>query len=117
MSLSSGLVHHLFHFFLRSSPPAKLPSLFSPFTEILSLRQGMWTAISSRSHNPIKIFPFGPNSTELMIYGTVEYVFKERGTAKKDWAARAVMARGGAAVDGVGGGWKMEFYQVYLDTK
>ena len=71
----------------------------------------MWSAIASRSHNPNKIFPFGPHSNELMIYGTVEYTFKEGGKAQKDWAARATMAQ----VDGEA--WKMSFYQVYLDTK
>lgn len=72
----------------------------------------MWSAVTSRSHNPIKLFPFGPNNAEVMIYGTVEYVFREGGKAKKDWAARAVMAKAEDL-----GAWKMSLYQVYLDTK
>jgi len=71
----------------------------------------MWTAITLRSHSPTKIFPFGPHSTEVMLYGTVEFVFKEGGKASKDWAARAELVRT------EGGGWKMGFYQVYLDTR
>jgi len=45
-----------------------------------------------------------------MIYGTVEFVFKEGGQASKDWAARAELVK-------ADGGWKLGFYQVYLDTK
>lgn len=72
----------------------------------------MWEAISSRSHNPIKIFPFGQNSTEMMIYGTVKYVFKEGAKdASKDWAARVNL------VQAEDGSWRLKFYQVYLDTK
>lgn len=70
----------------------------------------MWSTIASRSHSPMKIFPFGPNSTEVMIYGTVEYVFKEGGKAVKDWAARAELVKTEA-------GWKLGFYQIYLDMK
>jgi len=91
-------------------PHALRPQLNASAAEILSLRHGMWTAIASRSHSPTKIFPFGPNSTEVMIYGTVEFVFKEGGQASKDWAARAELVK-------ADGGWKLGFYQVYLDTK
>ena len=69
----------------------------------------MWTAVKSRSHNPIKVFPFGANSEEVMLYGTVEYVFKDesKGKASKDWAGRAKLRR-------VGDEWKLEEYRVYL---
>lgn len=63
--------------------------------------------MSSRKHSISKIFPFGPNSTEVMIYGTVAYVLKDRKQAEVPWAARAEMAKDG-------GVWKMGFYQVYL---
>lgn len=47
-----------------------------------------------------------------MLYGTVEYGFKEGGSDGKDWAARALLVKDGAS-DGLGG-WRMKFYQVYL---
>jgi hypothetical protein len=52
----------------------------------------------------MKIFPFGENALEVMIYGTVEY---DGGGKEVDWAARArlVMEEGGL---------RMSFYQVYL---
>jgi hypothetical protein len=48
-----------------------------PKLEILQIRKGMWAAVASRLHSPTKIFPFGPNSNELMLYGTVAYTFKD----------------------------------------
>lgn len=77
--------------------------------EILSLRHSMWAAVKARSHDPIKVFPFGANSEEVMLYGTVEYVFKDegKGKASKDWAARAKLRK-------VGEVWKLAEYQVYL---
>jgi hypothetical protein len=33
--------------------------------EILALRKAMWEKVDSRSHNPIKIFPFGSYSDEV----------------------------------------------------
>ena len=71
----------------------------------------MWAAVSARSHNPIKIFPFGAHSSEVMLYGTVTYELKADGSRiTKDWAARAVLRDGGQQ------GWKLREYQVYLDT-
>ncbi|KAH7082141.1 hypothetical protein FB567DRAFT_530664 [Paraphoma chrysanthemicola] len=77
--------------------------------EILALRKSMWEKVSSRSHNPIKIFPFGSYSDEVMLYGTVKYGLKSGGESGLDWAARAKLVK-------VDGKVKMEFYQVYLDT-
>lgn len=82
---------------------------------ILSLRHQMWSAVSSRSHHPTKVFPFAPISeseAEVMLYGTVEYGFKAGGGDSKDWAARAVLVKDGS--EGERGGWKMRLYQVYL---
>lgn len=42
-----------------------------------------------------------------MLYGTVEYVLKEGGESKVDWAARAHLMEEEGKV-------KMDFYQVYL---
>jgi len=79
--------------------------------EILSIRKGLWEKVSERLHTPVKIFPFGGGSHEVMLYGTVAYVLKDGKKAGVDWAARANMVK-----DDEGGGWKMGFYQVYLDT-
>lgn len=67
----------------------------------------MWDAVSSRQHTISKIFPFGANATELMLYGTVAYKLKDNRKAEVPWGARAVMVKEGEA-------WKMGFYQVYL---
>ncbi|KAI4619280.1 uncharacterized protein J4E87_007530 [Alternaria ethzedia] len=55
-----------------------------------------------------EVFPFGPKSDEVMLYGTVKYGFKAGGEASKDWAARAHLVKED------GGKVKMNFYQVYL---
>jgi hypothetical protein len=45
--------------------------------EILQIRKGMWAVVASRLHTPIKIFPFGSGSEEVMLYGTVAYTLKD----------------------------------------
>jgi hypothetical protein len=37
----------------------------------------MWTVVASRLHSPVKIFPFGSDSNEVMLYGTVAYMLKD----------------------------------------
>jgi len=37
----------------------------------------MWAAVAARLHTPIKIFPFGNGSTQVMLYGTVAYTLKD----------------------------------------
>ncbi len=76
----------------------------------------MWESVSSRSHHPLKIFPFGrvnesAAEAEVMIHGTVDYGFKAGGSERKDWAARAELV--GEEADGEWD-WAMKFYQVYL---
>ncbi|KAI4920199.1 hypothetical protein J4E90_002340 [Alternaria incomplexa] len=78
--------------------------------EILALRKSMWEKVSTRTHKPLQVFPFGPKSDEVMLYGTVKYGFKAGGESSKDWAARAHLVKED------GGKVKMNFYQVYLDT-
>ncbi|KAJ4304750.1 hypothetical protein N0V90_000278 [Kalmusia sp. IMI 367209] len=75
--------------------------------EILALRKGLWEKVSSRVHAPLKIFPYGPNSNEVMLHGTVKYDLKVGGESSVDWAAHARLVKDGEHV-------KMEFYQVYL---
>lgn len=67
----------------------------------------MWEKVASRSHKPIKIFPFGANSDEVMLYGTVDYGLKAGGSNSVDWAGRAHLTN-------KEGSLKMDFYQVYL---
>jgi hypothetical protein len=76
--------------------------------EILALRKGMWEKVKSRKHTPTKIFPFGENANEVMLFGIVEYEMKEGDKEVcVDWAARACLVEEGGTV-------QMRFYQVYL---
>ncbi|KAF2758245.1 hypothetical protein EJ05DRAFT_500762 [Pseudovirgaria hyperparasitica] len=77
--------------------------------DIIALRHVMWSAVEQRRHSPLKVFPFGPNSNEFMLYGTVDYVMKTGESCSKDWAARAVLNKEDGKV-------RFSFYQVYLDT-
>ncbi|KAF2009180.1 hypothetical protein BU24DRAFT_358898 [Aaosphaeria arxii CBS 175.79] len=76
-------------------------------SDILAFRKSMWEKVSSRIHNPLKIFPFGPNSDEVMLRGTVQYGLKAGGEASVDWGAYARLTK-------VNGEVKLAFYQVYL---
>ena len=67
----------------------------------------MWTKVSRRHHQVAKIYSFGPASQEYMLYGWVEYDYKDGRTVTGiPWAARAVF---GAAHPP-----KMKEYEVYL---
>lgn len=67
----------------------------------------MWEKVATRKHTPVKVFPFGPSSDEVMLYGTVDYGLKSGGKNSIDWAARAHLVKEQGTV-------KMDFYQVYL---
>ncbi|KAF2125936.1 hypothetical protein P153DRAFT_348185 [Dothidotthia symphoricarpi CBS 119687] len=77
--------------------------------EILAVRKSLWEKVASRKHDAVKIFPFGPDSDEVMLYGTVTYGLKSGGESGLDWAARACLVKEGGRV-------RMRYYQVYLDT-
>jgi hypothetical protein len=77
--------------------------------EILQTRKSMWSAVASRRHTVCKIFPFGDNANEVMLYGQVAYDLKDGGHSEKDWAARAVLTK--PSNDGP---LRLQFYQVYL---
>ncbi|KAG9235302.1 hypothetical protein BJ875DRAFT_504134 [Amylocarpus encephaloides] len=125
IDVDSGIKHFFEDFYKTSDTPDVHDSYADAFTanatlimasrkhvgreEILALRRSMWEKVSSRLHTPVKIFPFGAGSKELMLYGTVDYLLKDGRKAKVDWAAKANMVKDGEK-------WKMEFYQVYLDT-
>ena len=75
---------------------------------ILELRKGLWTGpVQKRKHHLKKIFPFGDNSNEMMVYGTVDYGLKNGKDVSVDWAGRALFSE-------EGGKLKMATYQVYL---
>ena len=67
----------------------------------------MWEHVASRQHTPVKVFPFGANADEVMLYGTVAYGLKSGKSNVVDWAARAHLVEEDATM-------KMDFYQVYL---
>ncbi|ROT35155.1 hypothetical protein SODALDRAFT_353535 [Sodiomyces alkalinus F11] len=79
-------------------------------SQIISTRKGMWANIGARRHAPTKIFPFGNNSRAFMLHGDVAFAFRDGRQGTLPWAARAELVQSPA------GGWKMRFYQVYLDT-
>lgn len=66
----------------------------------------MWSAVASRLHDPLKIFPFG-DGNEFMLYGTVAYELKDGRKAEVEWAGRAELVQ-------VNGEWRFKYYQVYL---
>lgn len=78
------------------------------YDQILEVRKGLWSGpIKTRKHTLKKIFPFGDNSNELMLYGTVDYGLKNGKSLTVDWAGRALMME-------EKGKLKLGFYQVYL---
>ncbi|KAG4030519.1 hypothetical protein MFRU_012g02520 [Monilinia fructicola] len=77
--------------------------------EILAFRKSMWEKVASRLHTAHKIFPFGQDSNEVMLFGTVAYGLRDGRKAEVEWAGRAVLVQ-------EGGKWKLGFYQVYLDS-
>lgn len=72
----------------------------------------MWTAVESRKHTVPKIFPFGNNADEFMLYGTVDLGLKNGGSASLEWAGRAKIVKSSGD-----GKWRMKFYQVYLVSR
>lgn len=75
--------------------------------DIFTMRKGMWDVVTSRKHTIYKVFPYGENATEAMLYGKVQYGFKDGRETSVEWAARAEVVQDE-------GKWKFKFYQVYL---
>jgi hypothetical protein len=73
----------------------------------MAARKGMWTTVAKRLHKPTKIFPFGPDASELMLYGTVAYELHDGRKTEIDWAAHARLVKEETR-------WKFGLYQVYL---
>ncbi|KAF2764717.1 hypothetical protein EJ03DRAFT_331615 [Teratosphaeria nubilosa] len=76
---------------------------------ILQIRKGMWEKVARRSHKPVRIYAFGPESDDTMLYGTVDYELKDGRKASVPWSARSHFTY-------EDGELKQDFYQVYLDT-
>ena len=79
--------------------------------DILNFRKAMWDKVSARSHHPIEVYPFGPQSDTVMIYGTVDYSFKAGGNGGLSWAARGTLE-----LDEKGEVVRWKSYQVFLDS-
>ncbi|KAH8602257.1 hypothetical protein B0O99DRAFT_561587 [Bisporella sp. PMI_857] len=125
VTIDPGIVQFFEQFYEASDTPGEHENYVENFTadatlilaskkskgrnEIIETRKAMWEKVSARKHTVHKIFPFGNGAKEVMLYGIVKYNLKAGGTAEVDWAARAQLLE-------QSGGWKMEFYQVYLDT-
>ena len=85
----------------------------------------MWTAVSGRLHTPVKIYPFGSGSSEVMLFGTVDYSFKDgkkvtvcisnlsgamANLTQIEWGGRANVVKEDNS-------WKLGFYQVYMVSR
>lgn len=71
----------------------------------------MWTSVASRKHTLHKIFPFGNDATEVMLYGSVELGMRSGSTVEMDWAGRAQLVKESD------GEYRMSFYQVFLVSR
>ncbi|EXJ82157.1 hypothetical protein A1O1_08226 [Capronia coronata CBS 617.96] len=78
--------------------------------DILTARKGLWSGpVKTRKHKLEKIFPFGKDSNEVMVYGSVDYGLKNGKEVSVEWAGRAIFVEEQGTL-------KMSFYQVYLDS-
>lgn len=68
----------------------------------------MWDAVASRKHTLQKVYPFGSDSDEIMLHGSVALELKNGGSADIEWAGRAELEK---SADGK---YRLKFYQVYL---
>lgn len=80
------------------------------YDNLLELRKGLWSGpIKTRKHHLKQIFPFGDNSKNVMLHGSVDYGLKNGKAVTVEWAGRAELVE-------EGGKLKMKEYQVYLDS-
>jgi hypothetical protein len=88
------------------------PKYGKGYDTILEMRKALWSGpVKTRKHTLVKIFPFGEDAKEVMVYGFVEYGLKNGKDVKVDWAGRAEFVDEGGE-DGL----KFKLYQVYLDS-
>lgn len=80
------------------------------YDNILELRKGLWSGpVKTRLHTLKQIFPFGDDSKNVMLHGSVDYGLKNGKEVTVEWAGRALLVE-------EGGKLKMKEYQVYLDS-
>lgn len=80
------------------------------YDNILELRKGLWAGpVISRLHTLERIYAFGDDGMDVMLYGNVKYGLKNGKSVYVDWAGRAKLVEDGGDI-------KMKFYQVYLDS-
>ena len=80
------------------------------YDNLMDLRKGLWSGpIKTRKHTLKQIFPFGDNSKNVMLHGSVDYGLKNGKAVTVEWAGRAELVE-------EGGKLKMKVYQVYLDS-
>jgi hypothetical protein len=80
------------------------------YDNVMELRKGLWSGpVKTRKHTLKQIFPFGDNSKNVMLHGSVDYGLKNGKDVTVEWAARAELTE-------EGGKLKMKEYQVYLDS-
>lgn len=77
-------------------------------TEILQLRTGLWTAVSTRKHTFTYYTPAQKPDT-FLLEGDVVYGLKNGSVSSMKWVAKAEF-------EGDGDGRKMRFYQVFLNA-
>lgn len=76
---------------------------------IEKLHEGMWNGVPKRLHRPKKVFPFGKDSKEVVIVGSVEYWADDGSHNTQDMSAHAKYKR-----DAKTGKVVMESLQVWL---
>ena len=82
----------------------------SGYDSILELRKGLWSGpVKTRLHTLKQIFPFGEDSNNVMLHGSVDYGLKNGKNVTVEWAGRAILVEDGGKL-------KMKEYQVYLDS-
>jgi len=78
---------------------------------VLRFRETGWEKVETRKHTVFGVFvrPDTASSEELMLYGTVDYDFKD-GTQKEgvEWAGRMQLMKKS------NGAYRLKFYQVYI---
>ena len=71
------------------------------------LRKKIWANIPNRDHRAIRVFPFGNDGDELMVYGTVDYKHHDEHEKGTEWAARVKLAKEGGQI-------KIALYHIFL---
>lgn len=84
-----------------------LPKEADFFAYILAIRGAGWKGVTGKLHKVEKIFPFGPDSREFLLYGSVKYLYDDARSGFSEWAGRVCLVE-------VEEELKIDFYQVYM---